>query len=95
MAQRGDRCVLGIVCVLELVQHRLGSGVVRLARQREFQIVGEIVVTRIDHCIIRQFRDLPREGVVEVDRVPAVVAIAGPGIEHGIAADKDWLIRVG
>ena len=60
--------------------------VIRLAVQRELEIVSDVVVSGIDLRRIGQLRQLSGERLIELGRMPAVVTVAGAGIEQRIAA---------
>src|SRR3546814_1105493 len=64
------------------------SAVVRLAVEGETQIVPDVVVAGIDQRVVRQFRELAGEGLVKLARMAAVVAVAGAGVEQGVAAEQ-------
>src|SRR3546814_4788626 len=76
--------VLGI----DLAQQRLRLAVVRLAVEGEAQVVGDVVVARIDARRVGQLCKLLGEGVIELVRMAAVVAVAGTGIEQGVATEE-------
>src|SRR5690606_23486674 len=91
-AQRGDVGIRGIL-VAAALQHRRRLRVVGLAIQREAQVVHEVVVPGIEPCLVREPRQLVRERRVELLRVPAVVAVPGPGIEQRVAAEERRRVR--
>ena len=85
---------MGIVRILLRVvgQHPLCGGVVRLAVQREAQVIDEIIVPRVDEGVLGQLLELVVERLVEFVRMPAVMAVPGTGIEQRVAAEKRRLV---
>jgi hypothetical protein len=45
-------------------------------------------VARLDQGFFRQFGQLADKRVVELVRMPAIVAITGAGVEQGVAAEQ-------
>src|ERR1700694_513136 len=78
-----ERRHIGAVRVLtrELVEHLPGTLVVRLAIQRETQIVFYVIVARIYQCRWGQLGELLGERLVELCWMTAIMAIPGAGIE--------------
>ena len=54
--------------------------------EREAQVVLDVVVARVDARVVGQPRELLDEGLVQLRRVAAVVAVAGAGVEQRVAA---------
>ena len=52
------------VLILDFLQERARTGIVGFAVEGEFQIIGDVVVARIDQRVVRQFGELVRERVV-------------------------------
>ena len=50
-------------------------GVVRLAIERETEVIGEVVMAGIDQGLIRQLAQLTGEGIIQLRRVAAAVAL--------------------
>ena len=93
-AEGGDQRRVQVL-IIHRAEQPFGVGIVRLAVQGEAQIVGDIVVARIDLGDVRQLGELAREGLVQLVRVAAIVAVAGAGIEQGVAAEQARRVGVG
>ena len=88
LQRQGRHHCLGRVLIRDRAQQRLRLGVVGFAIQGEFQIVGDVIVARIDQGRVRQLRQLSGEGPVQLLGMAAVVAIAGARVEQRVAAEQ-------
>jgi hypothetical protein len=93
LGQRGDDGS-GRVLPRHLGQQLFGRRVVRLARQREAQVVFDVVVARVDARVVGQFGELVHERVEHVVDVAAVVHVAGAGVEQRVAREQRGLVGV-
>ena len=92
LQRRHDRALR--VVTRHLRQQRLRGLVVGLARQREPQVVLDVVVPRVQPRVVGQRVELPGEGVVHLAGVATVVAVAGAGVEQRVARKQRRLIGV-
>lgn len=75
-------------------QQCLRGRVAGLAREREAQVVLDVVVPRVDAGVLRQLRELLHEGGVELVHAAAVVHVARARVEQRVAGEQRRLVGV-
>lgn len=93
LRQRCDQRIVWILVLIALFQLSCGL-VIGLPVYRKFQVVDEVVVSRIYPRRVIQLFKLLRKGFVQFFRMPTVVAVACARIKQGVAAEQGGLIRV-
>ncbi len=84
----------GRVMPARLGEQPNGVLIAGLAVERELEVARQVLVARVYARLIRQPRELRNEGLVQPLRMSAVVAVAGAGVEEGVAAEQRRPVRV-